>query len=77
MSLSRAGCAMLKQAACAPGLEVPRGKGPAAEEGTAAWKGARPHGDAAAAEAVGGAGVGCLPAGDGAARLGPGQGRRA
>lgn len=68
---------MLKQAACAPGLEVPRGKGPAAEQGTAAWKGARPHRDAAAVEAAGGAGSGCVPGGDGAGRLGPGQWRRA
>lgn len=67
---------MLKQAACVPGLEVPQGKGPAAEEDTAAWMGARPPGDAAAAEA-GGAVGGCVPGGDSAGRLGLGQCRRA
>lgn len=60
--LGRAGCAMLRQAGCAPGLEVRRGKGPAAEEGTAAWPGARDHGHAAAAEPPGVCGCARPPA---------------
>lgn len=69
--LGRAGCVMLRQAGCAPGLEVRRGKGPAAEEGTAAWPGARDHGHAAAAETAGVCGVPpCLLGGAAAGGLG-------
>lgn len=44
--LSRAYCKMLNQA-CKPDLKMLWGKEPAAESGTAAWKGARPERDAA------------------------------
>lgn len=61
---------MLRQAGSAPGLEVRRGKGPAAEQGTAAWPGARDRGHAAAAEPAGVCGSACLPGGAAAGGLG-------